>query len=433
VTLGLLFLLVAASPASALDIQRVVSRGGIEAWLVEEHAVPVIAVEVGFKAGGILDPPGKEGLATMLAALLDEGAGKLDSLAFRKRLDDRAIGLSFSSGRDNFAASLTTLSEHRKEAFRLLHLALSKPRLDEEPFTRIRSQLVARLAREDEDPEEIASKAWFTAAFKNHPYGRPADGTAKSLAAITRADLRAYLADYLTRDNMKIVVVGDVKAGELSRLLDRAFHALPLHGKSVDIPQAEIKGNGSLALTRRSIPQTVVVFGGPGLLRHDPEFYAAYVLNYIVGGGGFSSRLTVEVREKRGLAYSVYSYLMPLDHAGAFIGSLATENKSVKESISLVKAELRRVLHDGVTAKELEEAKTYLTGSYPLRFDSNAKIADELVGIALLELGIDYVENRNGLIEAVSLDDMARVAPRFLDPDRFAITVVGNPTSLPTH
>jgi zinc protease len=425
------FFLFAALPARALDIKRVVSAGGIEAWLVEEHAVPVIAVEVGFKAGAASDPAGKEGLAMMLAGLLDEGAGKLDSLAFRKQLDDRAIQLAFSSGRDNFSASLSTLSKNRDEAFRLLHLALTEPRFDDEPLTRTRSQLVARLARQEEDPEDVADKAWFAAAFKGHPYGRPLDGTPESLAAISREDLQEFLAKSLTRDRMKIAVVGDITAVALSPLLDRTFAALPETGEASDIPETEIQGDGKLALIRRDIPQTVVVFGGPGLKRHDPDFYAAYVLNYIVGGGGFSSRLTEEVREKRGLAYSVDSYLMPLDHAGALVGGLATENKSVKDSIALVKAELRRVLQQGVTEKELENAKTYLTGSYPLRFDSNAKIADELVGIELLNLGIDYVEKRNGLIKAVTLADMARVARRFLDPDRLVITVVGDPKGLP--
>ncbi len=222
--LGLL--LFAALPARALDIKRVVSADGIEAWLVEEHAVPVIAVEVGFKVGAASDPVGKEGLATMLAGLLDEGAGKLDSLAFRKRLDDRAIQLAFSSGRDTFSASLSTLSQNRDEAFRLLHLALTEPRFDDEPITRIRSQLMARLARQEEDPEEVAAISWFAAAFKGHPYGRPVDGTAKSLSAITREDLQEFLANNLARDRMKIAVVGDIDAAELSRVLDRTFSAL---------------------------------------------------------------------------------------------------------------------------------------------------------------------------------------------------------------
>jgi zinc protease len=429
--LALLFLLTAPRFAQALDIQRVVSRSGIEAWLVEEHAVPVIAVEVGFKVGAASDPPGKEGLAAMLAGLLDEGAGKLDSLAFRKRLDDRAIRLSFSSGRNNFSASLATLSEHRKEAFRLLRLALTKPRFDDEPMARIRSQLLARLARQEEDPDEVASIAWFAAAFREHPYGRPVNGTAASLEAITRADLETFLVNGLTRNRMKIAVVGNIGADDLARLLDRTFGALPERGTIPPIPETQVQGDGSLTLIRREIPQTVVVFGGPGLKRHDPDFYAAYVLNYIVGGGGFSSRLTEEVREKRGLAYSVYSFLMTFNKAGAFYGGLATENKSVKDSIALVKAELRRVLRNGVTERELESAKTYLTGSYPLRFDSNAKIADELVGIQLLDLGIDYVENRNALIEAVTMSDLVRVATRFLDPERFVITVVGDPVGLP--
>ncbi len=432
--LGLLALILFIAPAHAFKIERVVSAGGIEAWLVEEHAVPLIAVQVGFKAGAAVEPANRQGLATMLAGLLDEGAGELDSLSFRKRLEDKAIRMGFGASRDDFTGSLATLAENRDEAFNLFRLALTAPRFDDEPIVRIRSQLQAVLVRESEDPDDIAAKMWFAEAFGAHPYAHPSNGTIESLEAITREDLKSYLSRFLSRDRMKIAVVGAIDAKTLRPLLDKTFGQLPKAGASVDVPETTVSGTSAIGVVQRDNPQSVVIFGGPGLKRHDPDFFPAYVLNYIFGGGGFASRLTQEVREKRGLVYSVYTYLAPMDRAGLLLGGLATENATVKESIGLVQTEMKRVLKEGVSDDDLKNAKTYLTGSYPLRFSSNAKIADELVGIQLEDLGIDYVEKRNGFIEAVTRDDLKRVAPRFLDPSRLVITVVGKPQGLkPTH
>jgi zinc protease len=430
ITLLLFFGVVLASPAHAMNIQRVVSAGGLEAWLVEEHAVPLIAMQAGFHGGSALEPQGREGLAAMMAALLDQGAGDLDARAFQERLADTAIDLEFSASRDAFYASFGTLSEKRDEAFALLSKALTAPRFDADPLARIRAQMLSRLKRESEDPDSIAARLWFAAAFPGHVYGRWPHGTPESITAVSADDLRHFAARILTRDRLTIAVVGDIDAATLKILLDKSFGTLTKTSDPDDIPET-VPALGAKAIVEPvPNPQSVVIFGNKGLKRADPDFYAATVLNYILGGGGFASRLTHEIRETRGLVYSVSTGLTPLDHAGLMLGNLGTENKNVGDAVKLVRSGFKSILKDGVSEAELADAKTYLTGSYPLRFSSNSAIASELVGIQLQHLGIDYVQKRNSLIESVTAADVKRVAPRILDPDHLLITVVGDPKGL---
>ena len=411
-------------------IQRVISPGGIEAWLVEEHAVPLIAVEVGFSGGARRDPEGKEGLAYLMSGLLDEGAGDLDAEAFQTRLEDLSIRLSFDAGLDGFYGSLRMLKEKRDDGFDLLRLALTKPRFDAEPVERIRSQILVRLKRDMTSPRTIAQRTWFEEEFGDHVYARPVRGTPETLPGITADDLRGFLGRALARNNLKISVVGDISAEVLGPLLDQTFGALPAKAAPENIPQAHIPVEGRLIVVERSQPQSIVFFGGPGILLDDPDFFPAFVMNYILGGGGFSSRLMEEVREKRGLAYGVSTSFNPYDYAGVFFGSVATENERIAKSLSVIKEEIARMRDGGVTDKELQDAKTYLTGSFPLRFDSNARIANQLVGYQMTGRGIDYIDTRNDKIEAVTRDDIARVAARLLNPDDLTFVVVGEPKGL---
>ena len=421
---------VLTAPAKATEVTRVISPGGIEAWLVEAHAIPILSVSIAFRGGATLDPAGKEGRANMVSALLDEGAGDYDSRAFQSRLEDLAIHLGFSTGLDTFTASLKTLTVNTDAAFEMLRLAMTEARFDEEPVERIRRQLQVRLTRLADDPDRIARRAWFDAAFPDHSYGRPVDGTPESVAALTVADLRDFVAGQLARDRMVVAVVGDIAPDRLGALLDATLGGLPAAGVPLTTAKTAPAAPGRLIVVERDIPQSVVVFGHQGLDRDDPEFYAAYVMNYALGGGGFTSRLTQEVRQKRGLAYGVYSYLSPLDYAALYFGGVATENARVAESLEVIRAEFARMRDDGLTADELADAKTYLTGSFALRFDSNGKIAKFLIGIQLDDLGIDYIDRRNGYIEAVTLADANRVAARLLDPEALQVVIVGTPEGL---
>lgn len=420
-----------ATPLAAFEIERVISPGGIEAWLVEERTVPVIVMEVAWEGGTATDTAEKAGTANMAASLLGEGAGDLPSQAFRARLDDIAAQLSFSVDNDYFNASLKTLAEKRDEAFSLFALALSEPRFDDDAVERIRAQIGVAVARNRQSPDWLAADAWYRAALGGHPYALNRQGTPQSLPRISRDDLVGYTQNVLARDNMKVAVVGPISAAELGDLLDRTFGGLKAETTRPDIPNIEIPAGTQTVVVERDFPQSVVIFGSQGIARDDPDFMSAFMMNYILGEGGFSSRLMTEVREKRGLAYSVGTSLSPLKSAAMIFGQVATRNERVGQSLAIIRGELRRMAEEGVTAEELADAKTYLTGSYPLRFTSNSSIANQLIGIQTENLGIDYVERRNGLVEAVTREDIARVARRLLRADDLVIAIVGRPNLSP--
>ncbi|WP_181705941.1 M16 family metallopeptidase [Chthonobacter rhizosphaerae] len=419
------FLLVASalpSPAAATTVTEVVSPGGIKAWLVSDDAVPLVAMGFAFRGGASQDPAGKGGLANLMSGLLDEGAGDLDSAAFQRRLEETAVRIGFDADRDSFSGSLGTLSTRKDEAFDLLALALTRPRFDEEPLDRIRTQVTARIRSQQTDPETIASKLFAEATFPDHPYGRPPQGTEESVASITRDDLLAWHKAHIAKDNLVIGVVGDITAEELKPLLDRTFGGLP--DTATQAPVADVVPRTGQRLTATlANPQTIIRFGAQGVTRDDPDFMAAYVVNHILGGGSFTSRLYEEVREKRGLAYSVWSAIATYDRAGVFLAGTSTRADQAPATVELMTEEIRRMAEEGPTEKELADAKTYLTGNYALRFDSSGKISQQLVGLQLDNLPIDYFTNRNALVEAVTLEDVKRAAKRILGSPLTVITV----------
>ncbi|GBD44819.1 putative zinc protease [bacterium HR40] len=412
----------------AAPVEEVVGATGVRAWLLREPSIPFVSVAFRFEGGGAHDPEGLDGLTYLASGLLDEGAGPYDSKAFRSALEDNAIRLSFDADRDALTGGLKTLNDTRELAFELLRLALTEPRFDEEPVERIRQQVMAELRRRETDPDYRSGRAWFARAFAGHPYARPTRGTPDTIARIGIPHLRQFAATRLSRDNLVIGVAGDITPRELAPLLDRTFGALPPAAQLPMVPPAR-PATGGVVVERMAIPQSVVTFGHAGIDRHDPDYYAAYVANYILGGGGFSSRLTNEIREKRGLAYSVYSYLYDSRYAPLWLGGVATRNDQVATSIELVEREAARMAAGELAEQELVDAKTYLTGSFPLRLTSNDRIAEMLVAMQAQELGIDYLDKRNGYIEAVTLADTRRAAARlFAGPILFS--VVGDPVGL---
>jgi zinc protease len=416
--------------ARAVEIQEVTSPGGIKAWLVEDRTIPLVAMNFSFRGGSTLDPVGKEGLANFLTGMFDEGAGDIPSAEFQARMNELAFKMSFSTGLDNFEGSFQTLSKRRDESFALLALALTKPRFDPEPLERVRGQFVVGARNNQQDPERIASTRWMQKVFTGHPYARDSEGTPQTLAAITAGDLRDLHGRLFTREGLLVAVVGDIDAETLGPLLDRTFGGLPERAAAGATPRAELPAGPALEIVERAIPQSIIMFGGPGIPRNDPDFIPAYVMSFILGGGGFGSRLTEELRERRGLTYGIGFGLFPLEHAGLVIGSLSTRNDKAGEAIGLVRDVIRRFAEEGPTEAELAEVKTYLTGSYALRFDSNAKIANQLLGIQQDGLGIDYVNRRNALVEAVTMEQVKAQARRLLDADRLIITIVGKPEGI---
>jgi zinc protease len=416
----------AVGPAGATAIERVISPGGIEAWLVRQPSVPLVALDFSMTGGAAQDPADKAGVAHLVASTIDEGAGNLDSDTFHQRLEDNAIELSFTANLDHFRGSLRTLTANRDLAFDMLRLSLTQPRFDEEAVERIRAQILTDLRRATTSPGELASEMWWHTAFADHPYGRPVHGTLESMSRITIADLRGYAHRIFARSGLKIAIVGDIDAATAGLLIDRAFGALPEQPELSPVPAVDPQGLGRRIVVDLDVPQSVITFGGPGVARNDPDFFAAYLVNHILGGGAMSSRLYTEVREKRGLAYGVSTGLVPLAHAQLITGSTATRADRTADTLEIVDREMKNLADNGPTEQELEKTKSFLKGSYGLYFDTSTKIAAQLVQMQVDNLGIDYIDRRNGMIDAVTRADAQRVAKRLLE-SKMLVTVVGRP------
>jgi zinc protease len=421
--------IVLAFPAQAMTIEPIVSPSGIKAWLVREHATPLVALNYAFHGGSSQDDPDKSGTANLVSDTLDEGAGELDSKTFHQRLENHAIELRFQTGRDYFQGSLRTLNEHRDEAFDLLGLALTKPRFDADAVARVRAQVMGGLRRELTNPNSLASRSWWHTAFPHHPYGRQTAGSLETVPHITANDLRGYVRRVFAKNELTISIVGDVDVKTAGELIDRAFAALPAKNELRAVPEAEPQGMGRRIVTHVDVPQAVVTFGGNGIERNDPDFMAAYIVNHILGGGDFSSRLYREVREKRGLAYGVSDSLVWFRRAAVVIGGTATRADRTADALAVIEKEIKRMAEEGPTAEELAAAKSYLKGTYALSHDSSSKIAAQLTQIQLDRLGIDYIQRREKLIDAVTIEDAKRVAKR-LYGGGLLVTIAGKPEGL---
>ncbi|MEP7030099.1 MAG: pitrilysin family protein [Pseudolabrys sp.] len=422
-------LLAGASAASAVTIEKITSPAGIAAWLVREQTVPLITLNYSFKGGASQDNADKSGAANLAADMLDEGAGDLDSKAFHERLENHAIELGFRVGRDEFHGSLRALNEHRDEAFDLLRLALTAPRFEAAAVERVRGQEISALQRDSSNPNTLASKRWWATAFPGHPYGRETKGTVESLPGIGADDLRDYVRRAFARNGLTISIVGDVDAKTAGELIDRAFAKLPASNDLKPVADVKPAGLGRRIVIDVNVPQAVVTFGGQGLARNDPDFMAAYIVNHILGGGSFSSRLYREVREKRGLAYGVSDSMVWFEHAAVVIGGTAVRADKTAEALSIIEAETKRMAEEGPTADELAAAKSFLKGSYALSLDTSAKIASQLTQIQIDRLGIDYIERRGAMIDGVTLADAKRVAKRVFGGGML-VTVAGRPKGL---
>ncbi|MGB9041564.1 MAG: pitrilysin family protein [Pseudolabrys sp.] len=426
---GVVALIGCAGTASAMTIEKIVSPSGIEAWLVREKAVPLVTLNYAFHGGATQDGADKAGTANLAADLLDEGAGNLDSKAYHERLENHAIELGFQVGRDYIHGSLRTLNEHRDEAFDLLRLALSSPRFDADAVERVRGQQLAALQRDTTNPNDLASRRWWQTAFPGHPYGRETKGTLETVPSITAADLRDYVRRVFARNELKVSIVGDVDAKTAGALIDRAFGGLPAKNDLKPVANATPSGLGRRIVITVDVPQAVVTFGGQGIARHDPDFMAAYIVNHILGGGSFSSRLYREVREKRGLAYGVSDSLVWFRSAAVVLGGTATRADRTADALAVIEHEIKRMADEGPTPEELAAAKSFLKGSYALTLDTSGKIAVQLTQIQIDNLGIDYIQRRGAMIDAVTIEDAKRVARR-LYGGGMLVTVAGRPKGL---
>lgn len=414
-----------------LDIQEVVSPGGIKAWLVEDHSLPIIAMEFAFQeAGSARDPKDKQGLARMASNTMDEGAGDLDSQAFQKTLTDLSISLSFSAGRDDFSGSLKALTRHKDKAFELMHLALTRPRFDQEAVSRMRDANIARVKSSMAEPDWMAARLLNDRAYAGHEYALNSGGTLTSLTAITREDLENFAKTNLTRDRLVIGVAGDMTAAELKTTMDKIFSGLPASATAQPLSDLDIDGKNAVVLYEQDIPQTIIEIMMPGMRRTDPDFFAAQIMNFTLGGSGFGSRLTEEIREKRGLTYGIQSSLQEMDHTTGYGISLSTENKNAGEALRLIQAEMKKISDAAITDDELKAAQSYMIGSLPLAFTSTEAIASTLAGLQKNDRPIDYLDQLPNHLNAVTKADVQRAARRLLQPQKSLTILVGKPVGV---
>lgn len=427
---GAAFAVVSAiSPAFAqIEVQEIKTEGGLTAWLVEEHSIPFTALELRFKGGTSLDRAGKRGEVNLMMATLEEGAADLDAQGFAKARDSLAASFDFEAYTDAVSISARFLTENRDEAIALLRTAIMEPRFDQVAVDRVRGQVLSNIEAVATSPDDIVSSTLNAMAFGDHPYGSSVSGTEGSVTGLTSEDMSTALTRALVKDRLYVSAVGDITGPELAQLLDGLLGDLPQSGPELP-PRVEPKLSGGVTVVPFETPQSVVMFGHSGITRDDPDFIPAYIANEIVGGSR-ESRLMQEVREKRGLTYGIGSYLVPYEASEVVLGQFSSSNAVTAQAIDVVKREWQKLVKDGISAEELEEAKTYLTGAYALRFDGNAPIASILVGMQMSGLERDYILHRNEMVNAVTLDDINRVVRSLYKPEELTFVVVGQPDDL---
>lgn len=429
ITVCLTLLLFTLPARAEISIQEVTSQTGIKAWLVEERSLPFTALEIRFRGGTALDRAGKRGAVNLMVGLLEEGSGDLDARGFAEAREALAASYGFGAYDDAISVSAQFLTENRDDAVALLHDVLTQPRFDQDAIDRVRDQVLSSLASRAAEPSAIASENWYARAYGDHPYGTHDAGTPDSVAGLNRDDMLAAFQDAIALDRIYVAAVGDIDAQGLSQLLDQLFDGLPDTGAPAP-PRVEFAAEGGTTVVGFDTPQSVAMFGHAGIARDDPDFFTAFVLNEVMGGHGFNARLMQEVREKRGLTYGIGTYLSIGDLSHSILGQFSSQNEVMGQAVDIVRDEWAKMAQDAISQDELDAAKTYLTGAYPLRFDGNANIANIMVSMQMRGMPVDYITTRNDKIRAVTLADAKRVAARIYDPDALMFVIVGQPDGI---
>ena len=420
-------LLIFSYSSYALDVKREVLENGLVLMVVERHNLPVVRVAVGIDAGSLNEPADKAGLANIVAALLTEGTAGRTARQISEEIEFVGGDIGASGGVDYITVGLSVLKKDMDLGFDLLSDIILNPVFPEDEINKKKERIKGGLKASEEDPRFVASKNFRKAVFGDHPYGRLVTGTAVTIDRITRQDIVSFHSRYYVPGNSIMVVVGDVTGDEVKGLIDKYFGkwrggktsppALP--------PLNAVKQRKTITINR-DLAQATVILGHIGVKRDNPDYYALSVMNYILGGGGFASRLMQNIREDRGLVYDIYSYFAADRYGGSFQVVLQTKNESANTAISEVLREINSIRNNPVSDAELSDAASFLTGSFPMRIETSDRIARFLVAVEYYGLGADYIDRYPGYINSVTKEDILRVAEKYLDPENFILVVVGD-------
>ncbi len=418
--------LISFSAHADINVQQV-KTDIADALLIEDSTLPIISLRLTFKQAGVItDPETLAGRGRIAHAAMSEGAGELDARAFAEKLDFHAIKLGSSIGLDHASVSLATLSQHKETAFELMGLMLTQPRYEKQDVQRIKDEYLTNLKQLKEKPSYLLSQKFSETAFGKHPYSRNYYGDEASVTRISQKDLKEYNASYLAKDNLIISASGDISADELQALVNKYLSGLPEKAKATSLETVALHTPEEAIYVDASYPQTSVQIALPGIKRSDEQFYAAYVMNHILGGSGLAARLGHAIRQERGLTYSVGSYLS-MNEAAQWIGvNFSTQNATAKEAVKIAQDVIALAGNKGFTADELKDAKSNITGSFPLNLDSNAERVGYLDIMQLHDLGLDYLDKRNDYINAVTLQQVNNVAEHYLQTKNNLTLLVGN-------
>ncbi len=420
-------IVLAATPSHALDIKKMTLSNGATLLVSEEHQLPMVTMMIEFDAGTRRDPKGKEGLAELTARCLSQGTKDLTAPEFDQKVDFMGSSVDVSAGRDYTTASMTTLKKYQGETLGLLSGILMQPGLRDADIERKRAEQVAEIKSAEEQPGYTADVEFVKDLFGDSPYGHPGAGSSDSVAKLTNDDVRGFYHDYYKLGGSIIAVAGDVSADEVKASLEKTLAGLSgTVTPQADPPPINVAPGLHVKLIDRSVVQANIIMGSGGVARSNPDFYRLKVMNYILGGGGFSSRLVKVVRSAHGLAYSVNSGFEPGKFQGAFTIGLQTKNQSSTEAIDLILQQLREIQEKPVSDAELDGAKQYLIGSFPLNIERQSAIASFMIQIEFYGLGLDYAEQYPKLIGSVTKDEVLAVAKKYLHPDAMIVVAVAN-------
>ena len=410
----------------SFEYEKLETKSGIEFWFVEDKSIPIISVSFSFRGGSSMDFPEKNGISNLMTSLMDEGTSKLTSSDFKNQMKLNGMRLNFSSQKDKIDGTFQIIEPQLEQGFELFYQALNHPRFDEGDIERVKNQIISSIKLDQSDLSTLASNKFNQFFFNEHNFSKNVKGSINSISNIDRYDLISFHKNAFQKNNIIIGVAGNIKKKKITELIEKVFGNLENSEKIPKVKKFIGLAKGEKIYNMKT-PQTSVLFGHPGLARNNENFFALRIANYIFGGGGFQSRLYKNVREKKGLVYSIYSYLLSYDNDGVIVGGFQTRNKSVYQTIKNVKNEWKTLQSNGISRKEFENAKAYFKGSFTRNFTSTISIARLLQIVQYYDLGEDYFKKRDEIINNLDLKKVNQVISKFFSSNKLFFMIVGEP------